>query len=252
MAEELERIAIFPFKTSGIQTDSSFIFVDSLRNYVRKSKQYEIMEYEAMIRILSYKDYKGDILCYDDECAFVMGEFLSLKKVVQGFIKKRRDAFSVNIHFLDLEKEEIILDVTEHFKGTFKELLENKIPKFAEMINWSTKYLNKRKQILRNKKRDKKKALRILFGITSLGAVGGGAVMNYFAEEKIDEYESILKDFKDQEDKIRKTNDITLYNSLNKKYMKAYKSADLRMKARNVLYFLAGTGAICFSITFYF
>ena len=249
-AEEPDRIAIFPFKTDGIETDSSFIFVDSLRNEVRKSKQYMVMEYSAMEKSLALRAYKGDILCYDVECAFVMGEFLSAKRIVQGMLKKKRNTFSINIRFLDLEKEDIILDVTEHFKGTFEELLTNKIPKFAEMINWSTKYLNsvnKSKKILtlRNSNLDRKSRLRILFGITSLATLGSGVVMNYLAEKKVEEYQNVAEEYK-----ISRSND--QYAFLNKRYEDAYKSADQRIKARNVLFSLAGTGAACFSITFFF
>jgi TolB-like protein len=246
-AEDLDRIAIFPFKTNGVDIDNSLVFVDSLRKEVCKSKQYEMMEYAAMNKILSYNGYKGDNLCYDDECAYVMGAFLSVNKVVQGLIKKRRNTFSVNIRFIDMDKEEIILDVTEHFKGTFEELLVNKIPKFAEMINWSTRYLNSMEN---NKKikRDNKFKLRILFGITSIVTAGSGLVMNYLVEEKIKEYKRREEEFN------RNISNISYdqKKTLNKRYEDSYKTADQRMMLRNVLYSLAGTGLCCFSITFFF
>ena len=252
-AKDLDRIAIFPFKTNGIDLDSSLYFVELLRKEVSKSNNYEIMEYTVMKKILSYNGYKGDILCYDDECAFVMGEFLSVKKIVQGFLKKKRNTFSINLRFLDLEKEEIILDITEHFKGSFEELLANKISKFAEAINWSTKYVNsventkknKKKRSMQNNKQRRKSGLRVLFGITSLGTFGSGVIMNYLAEKKVKDYVSIKKEYK--EIKTREQ-----LNSANKRWNDAYYSADLKMKVRNVLYFLSGMGLTCFSITFFF
>ena len=116
---------------------------------------------------------------------------------------------------------------------------------------FSTKYENsmyntkKKKRSFRNNKWNRKSGLRILFGITSLGTFGGGAVMNYLAGKKVKEYESIIAESK----KIKTSEQC---NSSNKHWNDAYNSAELKMKMRNVLYFLSGMGLTCFSITFFF
>ena len=132
--DSLELIAVFTFKNEGVTPDTSLIIVDSLRKEIEKYLHFEVLDNKAMKKILQYNGFQDDYICNEIVCALVMGEFLSVEKIVQGTISKTDNTYQLKYNFVDLKKEKNIISGTETYTGSLNDLLEVSIPKIAKLI----------------------------------------------------------------------------------------------------------------------
>ena len=137
-AQEPELIAVFTFKSEGIDAEKSLLITDSLRSEIMRHKKFKVIDYQAMNKILQYNGFEEGYICDSLNCALVMGEFLSVEKVIQGTITKKNGTYSIKMRFVNLEKSENILDVTERYTGSFEGLLMEAIPNIGEIFLKST------------------------------------------------------------------------------------------------------------------
>jgi hypothetical protein len=145
-AQKPELIAVFTFKSQGMDAKRSLIVVDYLRNEIKKHKKFDVIDYQAMKKILLYNGFEEGYICDELVCALVMGEFLSVEKIVQGSIIKKDNTYTISVKFVNLVKSENILTITENYTGPFEGFLTEAVPDIGKMIiRSSTKDLRKKR-----------------------------------------------------------------------------------------------------------
>lgn len=144
-AQNIGIIAVFTLQSEGIDSAKSLIVADALRSEIREHKKIDVIEYQTMNNLLKLKGFEENYICNELVCAQVMGEFLAVEKIVQGSIVKKDNTYSINVRFVNLDKSENILDVTENYTGSFEGLLTESIPNIGKMIiKSSTKEIRKK------------------------------------------------------------------------------------------------------------
>lgn len=180
-----EPIAVFTFKNQGLEPEQALILIDSLRNAINKYDKYKVMDYATMNKMLQYNGFDDKYICIEMICAMVMGEFLSVHKVVQGEISLQDRTYILHMQFIDLQNETSLLNITENFTGEYNELFEQVIPKLAKLVIEGLKTPDNKAND--NKVADSKRKVRRTVTVTLLSGLSAAVAVPFILRKRNEE-----------------------------------------------------------------
>jgi hypothetical protein len=133
-AKEAELIALLPMGGSGIEENQLIEIANGLRSEINKSEHLEVVDRMPMLHCLRNNGVVEGGTCDELNCAFLMGEFLSLRYVIQSRISNSGKSVHINLRVLDIEKKVILKQIEEGCVGNIALVKSKLLPKIAKKI----------------------------------------------------------------------------------------------------------------------
>lgn len=121
-AKSLTRVAVLDFEVNSnmIDKNAGAIVADSFGFKVHKSGCYEIVNRNAMKRVLE----EHEVNCNFIGCADVLGELLDVQKIFAGSVGKLGDTYTINVVLIDVNTTKEENSEYRSAKGKIDALLE--------------------------------------------------------------------------------------------------------------------------------
>lgn len=145
-AENKSRIAIFPFSSREVPSDSVMQLRLKLAQALNSTGQFDVMSIEVMHSYLKEAGYTELEKCTLPPCVANFGKILGVERILYGEVNKGNPGYDLQVRVVHVEKGELIFEKLFHHSRSFDKFL-------AEIPLEVALALEKAEESLRGKKR---------------------------------------------------------------------------------------------------
>lgn len=128
-------VAVGEFEGNGVSAGDVNILADRLRSECMNTGVLRVMERSQMDAILKEQVFQQSGACTSSECQLQLGQLLGVDRMIVGTVGLLGgDLFTVSARMLDVASGEILMTVSEDYKGAISGMLSDVIPRVAVKI----------------------------------------------------------------------------------------------------------------------
>lgn len=118
------RIAVIDFSTTGgLSKQETVTLTKRLNSMLVKTNAFIVLERGKMDEILTEQGFQ-QLGCTTTECAVEVGKLLNVQKIINGFIGKIGNTYTIDISLMDVETAQIEKTFIQDYKGEIDGLLD--------------------------------------------------------------------------------------------------------------------------------
>jgi hypothetical protein len=118
------RIAIIDFSTTGgLSSQETVTLSNRLNSMLVKTDAFIVLERGKMDEILKEQGFQ-QLGCTTTECAVEVGKLLNVQKIINGFIGKIGNTYTIDISLIDVQTAQIEKSFVQDYKGEIDGLLD--------------------------------------------------------------------------------------------------------------------------------
>ena len=118
------RIAIIDFSTTGgLSKQETVTLSNRLNSMLVKTDAFIVLERGKMDEILKEQGFQ-QLGCTTTECAVEVGKLLNVQKIINGFIGKIGNTYTIDIALIDVQTAQIEKSFVQDYKGEIDGLLD--------------------------------------------------------------------------------------------------------------------------------
>jgi hypothetical protein len=118
------RIAIIDFSTTGgLSKQETVTLSNRLNSMLVKTDAFIVLERGKMGEILNEQGFQ-QLGCTTTECAVEVGKLLNVQKIINGFIGKIGNTYTIDIALIDIQTAQIEKSFVQDYKGEIDGLLD--------------------------------------------------------------------------------------------------------------------------------
>ena len=125
------KIAVLNLKPKKIDAVSAEKISEQLRDAIRFTKKFFVVEKQVMNSVLDRKKL-SDLYCHEIDCAVSIGKLLRVDKILVGSIDKTGNGYTLDTKLIDVNEKKI--DIQERSDLEDKNKLNRKIIKYADFL----------------------------------------------------------------------------------------------------------------------
>lgn len=142
--------AVYPFSYSGITSQEARQVTESFRSNLKSLNKFSLLNRTSMESLLYDQGINIDDPCNDQACAIAIGQLLAIDDLITGNIARIDKNFIINIKIINISSGSISKDISENYKGDYKDLFDIMLPVLAhKLVNENSVSDN----VIRKKKR---------------------------------------------------------------------------------------------------
>ncbi len=118
------RIAVIDFSTTGgLTSQETVTLTNRLNSMLVKTNAFIVLERGKMDEILKEQGFQ-QLGCTTTECAVEVGKLLNVQKIINGFIGKIGQTYTIDISLIDIGTAQIERSFVQDYKGEIDGLLD--------------------------------------------------------------------------------------------------------------------------------
>lgn len=130
-AERIATVAILPFQSRGLDSNSTRILEDALSDRLAGSGRLRLLERSQIRTVLVEQGFQQSGACEGSECAVQIGRLLGVERGVVGSVGRLGRTYVLNARLIDIGTGEVLSSSQRSLAGKIDDALTDLVPLVA-------------------------------------------------------------------------------------------------------------------------
>ncbi|HQF53684.1 MAG TPA: CsgG/HfaB family protein [Fibrobacteria bacterium] len=130
-AERIATVAVLPFQSRGLDSNSTRILEDALSDRLAGSGRLRLLERSQIKTVLVEQGFQQSGACEGSECAVQIGRLLGVERGIVGSVGRLGRTYVLNARLIDIGTGEVVSSSQRSLAGRIDDALTDLVPLVA-------------------------------------------------------------------------------------------------------------------------